>query len=92
MAQPTQQVQKGRDAVRSLLVGLVNMQTARETLRDLGGKSFIAYLDGVDPEGNPIYDISSDDVVAALVTAADAIEAVLDANGGAHRVALRKLL
>lgn len=93
MAQPTQQVELARSAVRSLLDGIAGMDNARETLVDLGGKSFVTFLDetaGDPPE--PIYDISSDDVVAALVDALDAINAALDANSGEHRKALRKLI
>jgi hypothetical protein len=92
MAQPTQQVEKARQAVRSFMAGVVGMDEAKETLVDLGGVSFIAFLDDVDGEGNPIYDISSANVVEALVMALDAINAALDANSGQHRKALRKLL
>jgi hypothetical protein len=75
------------------MAGIAGMDEAKETLVDLGGLSFISFLDetaGDPPE--PIYDISSADVVAALVTALDAMNAALDANNGAHRKALRKLL
>ena len=92
MANPQQQVEKARQAVRAFDSGVNGMDVAKETLVDLGGASFIAFLDDVDGEGNPIYDIGSADVVAALVTAFDAVNAVLDANNGAHRKALRKLL
>jgi hypothetical protein len=68
------------------------MDLAKERLVDLGGASFIAFLNDTDTNGDPIYDISASDVVAALVTALDAVNAVLDANNGAHRKALRKLL
>jgi hypothetical protein len=88
MAQPTQQVEKARQAVRALMSGIAGMDEARETLVDLGGVSFISFLDD-DPD---VYDISSAEVVAALVTALDALNATLDANDGAHRKALRKLL
>jgi len=93
MAQPTQQVEAARTAVRSLLDGIAGMDEAKEALVDLGGLTFVAYLDetaGDPPE--PIYDISAADVLAALVTALDAVNAVLDANNGQHRKALRKLI
>ena len=92
MANAQTQVERARNAVRALITGVVGMDEAKETLVDLGGLTFIAYLDAVDDQGKKIYDIGSADVVAALVTALDAINAVLDANGGAHRKALRKLL
>lgn len=92
MASAQTQVEKARQAVRAFVAGFVGMDEAKETLVDLGGLTFIAYLDELDSEGHKIYDISSADVVAALVTALDAVNAVLDANNGAHRKALRKLL
>lgn len=92
MANPQQQVKKARQAARAFLQGIVGMDEAKETLVDLGGMPFIAYLDEVDGEGNKIYDIGSAEMVAALVTALDAVNGVLDANSGAHRKALRKLL
>jgi hypothetical protein len=95
MAQPTQQVEKARQAVRAFMEGIVGMDEAKETLIDLGAPTFIEFLDettGDPPE--PIYDISSDDVIDALGPngALKAINDVLDANNGAHRKALRKLL
>jgi hypothetical protein len=95
MAQPTQQVEKARQAVRAFMEGIIGMDEAKETLIDLGAPTFIEFLDetaGDPPE--PIYDISSADVIAALGPsgALKAINDVLDANNGAHRKALRKLL
>jgi hypothetical protein len=92
MANAQTQVEKARQAARAFMQGVVGMDEAKETLVDLGGLTFIAYLDELDAEGHKIYDISSAEVVAALVTALDAVNAVLDANSGAHRKALRKLL
>jgi hypothetical protein len=95
MATPTQQVEKARQAVRAFMAGLVGMDEAKETLIDLGAPAFIEFLN--DTQGEPpvpIYDISSDDVIDALGPngALKAINDVLDANNGAHRKALRKLL
>jgi len=87
MASPQTQVEKARQAVRALMAGIAGMDEAKETIVDLGGIPFITEL--LD---DPSSDISSADVVAALVTALDAVNAVLDANNGAHRKALRKLL
>ena len=92
MASAQTQIANARQAVRAFMSGVIGMDEAKETLVDLGGLDFIAHLDEVDGEGNPIYDISSADVVAALVTALDAVNAALDANNGEHRKALRKLL
>jgi hypothetical protein len=92
MASAQTQVERARQAARNFISGVVGMDKAKETLVDLGGLAFIAYLDEVDDQGKKIYDISSAEVVAALVTALDAVNTVLDANSGAHRKALRKLL
>jgi hypothetical protein len=92
MASAQTQVERARQAARNFISGVVGMDEAKETLVDLGGLTFIAYLDELDGEGHKIYDISSAEVVAALVTALDAVNAALDANSGAHRKALRKLL
>ena len=92
MASPQTQVERARTAARNFIAGVVGMDEAKETLVDLGGLAFIGYLDAVDDQGHKIYDISSVEVVAALVTALDAVNAVLDANSGLHRKALRKLL
>jgi hypothetical protein len=96
MAQPTQQVDKARRAVRAFMAGLAGMDEAKETLIDLGAPTFIEFLDEVSDDDPPVplYDISSDDVIDALGPngALKAINDVLDANNGAHRKALRKLL
>jgi hypothetical protein len=89
MAQPTQQVEAARQAVRALMTGIAGMDEAQETLIDLGAPAFISFLDTPG-----VYDISSADVIAALGPngALKAINDALDANNGAHRKALRKLL
>ena len=92
MANAQTQVERARTAVRALISGVVGMDEAKETLIDLGAPAFIAYLDEVDVAGQKIYDISSADMIAAFVGALDAVNAVLDANAGTHRKALRKLL
>ena len=92
MANPQQQVEKARQAVRAFMLGIAGMDEMKETLVDLGGASFIDFLNDVDEGGLPIYDISSADVIAALVTALNAVNDVLDDSNGTHRKALRKLL
>jgi prefoldin subunit 5 len=92
MANPQQQVEKARQACRALWEALDDMESAKEKLIALGGVSFVSYLDETDEQGEPIYDISSNDMAAALVTTLDAIQSLLSANSGAHKTNLARML
>ena len=91
MASAITQVQKLRDADKALLDAIATIEMQKERIVDLGGAAFVAFLDDTDEGGNPIYDISSSDLTA-IVPVLAAINDVLDANNGAYRKVLTKLL
>ncbi len=92
MANPQTQVELARQAVRQLWTALAAMRDAREKLLALGGVSFISYLNETGADGNPIHDITVNDVAGALVTTLNAIDSLLAADNGAHRTNLAKML